>query len=174
MAPNPSVGVMLPRDLPAAQVLPFARSAEDLGFDELWVVEDLGFRGGFTQAAAVLGATARIRVGIGILPAAVRNPVYAAMEIATLEQLFPGRTDVGIGQPVWTSGSDGIVFTEVNDNWRSYRARYHRLGRPTVEDVTLYEETEELGFSVGAYKSKDKSLILIATGDNARQRFRTR
>lgn len=81
-------------------------------------------------------------------------------------------TDVGIGQPVWTSGSDGIVFTEVNDNWRSYRARYHRLGRPTEEDVTLYEETEELGFSVGAYKSKDKSFILISTGDNATNEVR--
>jgi oligopeptidase B len=81
-------------------------------------------------------------------------------------------TDVGIGQPVWTSGSDGIVFTEVNDNWRSYRARYHRLGRPTDEDVTLYEETEELGFSVGAYKSKDRSLILISTGDNATNEVR--
>jgi len=51
-------------------------------------------------------------------------------------------TEVGIGEPVWTSGSDGIVFTEVNDNWRSYRARYHRLGRPADEDVTIYEETE--------------------------------
>ena len=56
-------------------------------------------------------------------------------------------TKVGIGQPVWTSDSAGIVFTEVNDNWRSYRARFHRLGRPLDEDVTLYEETEELGFS---------------------------
>ena len=37
-------------------------------------------------------------------------------------------TEVGIGQPVWTSDSAGIVFTEVNDNWRSYRAQYHRLG----------------------------------------------
>lgn len=103
MPTTPAVGVMLPRDLPAPRVLAFARTAEDLGFDELWVVEDLGFRGGFTQAAAVLGATARIRVGIGILPAAVRNPVYAAMEIATLDQLFPGRTDVGIGHgmPGW-------------------------------------------------------------------------
>ena len=58
-------------------------------------------------------------------------------------------TDVGIGQPVWSSDSQGVVFTEVNENWRSYRARYHRLGRPVGEDVTLYEETEELGFSVG-------------------------
>ena len=43
-------------------------------------------------------------------------------------------TDVGIGQPVWTSDSQGVVFTEVNDNWRSYRARYHRVGRPLGED----------------------------------------
>ena len=81
-------------------------------------------------------------------------------------------TEVGIGQPVWTSGSDGIVFTEVNEHWRSYRARYHRLGRPMEEDVTIYEETEELGFSVGVDKSKDESLIFIATGDNATSEVR--
>jgi len=75
-------------------------------------------------------------------------------------------TKVGIGQPVWTSDSAGIVFTEVNDNWRSYRARYHRLGRPPEEAVTLYEETEELGFSVGVGRSQDRTLILISTGDN--------
>ncbi|GAA2230112.1 LLM class flavin-dependent oxidoreductase [Promicromonospora sukumoe] len=100
---SPQIGVVLPRDLPAAQVLPYARAAERLGFDELWVVEDLGYRGGLVQAAAVLGATERLRVGIGILPAAVRNPAFAAMEIATLEQLHPGRTDVGVGHgmPGW-------------------------------------------------------------------------
>lgn len=81
-------------------------------------------------------------------------------------------TEVGIGQPVWTSDSAGIVFTEVNDHWRSYRARYHRLGRPADEAVTLYEETEELGFSVGAGKSHDKSLIFISTGDNATSEVR--
>jgi oligopeptidase B len=76
-------------------------------------------------------------------------------------------TKVGIGQPVWSSDSGGIVFTEVNDNWRSYRARYHRLGRPTEEDITLYEETEELGFSVGVGHSQDRSTIFVSTGDNA-------
>jgi len=81
-------------------------------------------------------------------------------------------TDVGIGQPVWTSGSDGVVFTEVNDNWRSYRARFHRLGTPVEQDVTLYEETEELGFSVGAGKTTDESLILVSTGDNATSEVR--
>ena len=81
-------------------------------------------------------------------------------------------TTVGIGQPVWTSDSAGIVFTEVNDNWRSYRARYHRLGASADEDITLYEETEELGFSVGIGKSQDKSLIIVSTGDNATSEVR--
>jgi oligopeptidase B len=81
-------------------------------------------------------------------------------------------TRVGIGQPVWTRDSGGIVFTEVNDQWRSYRARYHRLGRPADETVTLYEETEEPGFNVGVGKSTDKSLILVSTGDNATSEVR--
>jgi oligopeptidase B len=81
-------------------------------------------------------------------------------------------TDVAIGHPVWTSDSRGIVFTEVNENWRSYRARYRRLGTPPTEDVTLYEETEELGFSVGVALSQDESLIFIATGDNSTSEIR--
>ncbi|MDQ3245910.1 MAG: S9 family peptidase [Pseudomonadota bacterium] len=81
-------------------------------------------------------------------------------------------TDVAIGSPVWSADSAGVVFTEVNEQWRSYRARYHRLGRPTDEDVTLYEETEELGFSVGIDDSQDRSLIFIATGDNTTSEVR--
>jgi oligopeptidase B len=81
-------------------------------------------------------------------------------------------TNVAIGHPVWTNGSDGIVFNEVNDQWRSYRARFHRLGAPTDQDITLYEETEELGFSVGVGKTQDRSLIIIGTGDNATSEVR--
>ena len=81
-------------------------------------------------------------------------------------------TKVGIGQPVWASDSAGIVFTEVNDQWRSYRARYHRLGRPPEEDITLYEETEELGFTVGVGHSHDRTTIFVSTGDNATNEVR--
>jgi oligopeptidase B len=79
---------------------------------------------------------------------------------------------VAIGNVEWSAVSDAIVFTEVNENWRSYRARLHRLGRPVEEDVTLYEETEELGFSVAVAKSHDRSLIFIATGDNSSSEVR--
>jgi alkanesulfonate monooxygenase SsuD/methylene tetrahydromethanopterin reductase-like flavin-dependent oxidoreductase (luciferase family) len=100
---TPHIGVLLPRDLPAHLVLEHARRAEALGFDELWVVEDLGFRGGAAQAAAVLAATERIHVGIGILPAAARNVGFAAMDAATLARLFPGRVTIGVGHgmPDW-------------------------------------------------------------------------
>lgn len=93
-------GVTLPRDLPIADVLPFARRADALGFDSLWVIEDLGFRGGFAQAAAVLAVTERIHVGLGIAPAAARSAPFTAMEAATLADLFPGRFTLGLGHGV--------------------------------------------------------------------------
>ncbi|WP_426593661.1 LLM class flavin-dependent oxidoreductase [Cellulomonas sp. McL0617] len=100
-----SVGVLLPRDLPVEQLVPYARKAEALGFAEIWVVEDLPFRGGIAQAAVVLASTDRIRVGVGILPAAVRNPAFAAMEASTLAALYPGRLVLGVGHgmPGWIS-----------------------------------------------------------------------
>ncbi|WP_432560837.1 LLM class flavin-dependent oxidoreductase [Kineococcus sp. SYSU DK003] len=93
-------GVTLPRDLPLADVLPFARRADELGFSSLWVIEDLGFRGAFAQAAAVLAVTERLHVGLGIAPAAARNPAFTAMETATLANLFPGRFTLGLGHGV--------------------------------------------------------------------------
>lgn len=99
----PAVAIMLPRDLDHSRVIEFARRAEALGFAELWVVEDLPFRGGIAQAGVVLAATERIHVGVGILPAMARNAVFATMEIATLAALFPGRLTVGVGHgmPDW-------------------------------------------------------------------------
>jgi alkanesulfonate monooxygenase SsuD/methylene tetrahydromethanopterin reductase-like flavin-dependent oxidoreductase (luciferase family) len=94
---------MLPRDLPAEQLVGYARRAEELGFAELWVVEDLGFAGGVAQAATALASTSAIGVGIGILPAGARNVAFAAMELTTLARLFPRRLTAGIGHgmPAW-------------------------------------------------------------------------
>ena len=81
-------------------------------------------------------------------------------------------TEVGIGAPVWAADSKTVIFNEVNENWRSYRVRLHVMGQPTDSDVTLYEETEELGFSVGVARSQDRSLIFISTGDNSSTELR--
>lgn len=81
-------------------------------------------------------------------------------------------TEVGIGRPVWTSDSQSIVFTEVNENWRSYRARLHRIGRPLAEDRTLYEETENVAFTVDVGRTQDRRFILISTGENSSNEVR--
>ncbi len=134
---TPAVGVLLPRDLPAEQILPFARRADDLGFDELWVVEDLGFRGGVAQAAAVLAATSRVHVGIGILPAAVRSVAFTAMEAATLAQLFPGRVTIGIGHgmPGWMR-SVGMW----PDRPLTYLGAYTRALRTLLRGGTVHDD----------------------------------
>jgi hypothetical protein len=55
-----------------------------------------------------LAATTRIAVGIGIMPAGARNVCFAAMEPATLAQLYPGRLIAGIGHGM----PDGCVRPE--------------------------------------------------------------
>ncbi|HVF37911.1 MAG TPA: S9 family peptidase [Sphingomicrobium sp.] len=92
-------------------------------------------------------------------------------DLATAKELETV-TEVGIGNPVWTSDSTGLVFTEVNDQWRSYRARYHRVGDDPAKAVTLYEEKDDIAFSVGVDRSTDDSLILISTGNNSSNEVR--
>ncbi|WP_330291291.1 LLM class flavin-dependent oxidoreductase [Streptomyces sp. NBC_00576] len=97
---NLRIGVMYDRDWAPEGLPGFARQAEALGVDDLWVVEDLGWNGGVSAAAVALGATERLRVGIGITPAPLRSPALLAMELATLARVFPGRLVAGIGHGV--------------------------------------------------------------------------
>jgi 5,10-methylenetetrahydromethanopterin reductase len=85
---------------PPEELLEFARGVERDGFAELWLVEDCFLVGGLTMAASALAVTERLRVGIGLLPAATRNPAIAAMEIAGLARLHPGRFTAAFGHGV--------------------------------------------------------------------------
>ena len=97
---NCRLGIMFRREH-APEALPdFARRTEQAGFDELWVVEDCFYTSGIAAAATALACTQKITVGLGIMPAVVRNPVFAAMEIATLCRMYPGRFLPGIGHGV--------------------------------------------------------------------------
>lgn len=95
-----SVGAVFPARAQPEQLPAFAAQIEDLGYDELWVVEDCFLSGGLTMAATALAVTSELSVGIGLLPAAVRNPAIAAMEIATLSRIHPGRLSIAFGHGV--------------------------------------------------------------------------
>lgn len=98
-----AIGVMYRCDSPPEQLPAYARLVERLGYDELWVVEDCFFTGAVSAATVAASVTETIRIGIGILPAAFRNPALAAMELSNLERLFPGRIlpGFGHGMPDW-------------------------------------------------------------------------
>ena len=98
-----SVGAVFPARAPVESLPAFARTVEAAGLDELWLVEDCFLSGGLTMAATALAVSEKITVGIGLMPAVMRNPALAAMEIATLARLHPGRFTVALGHgvPAW-------------------------------------------------------------------------
>jgi 5,10-methylenetetrahydromethanopterin reductase len=94
------LGVMFQASRPVRELPELARRAEALGLDDLWMAEDCFLHSGPAAAAAALAVTERLSVGIGLLPVSVRNPAIAAMELATLANLFPTRTQVAFGHGV--------------------------------------------------------------------------
>jgi alkanesulfonate monooxygenase SsuD/methylene tetrahydromethanopterin reductase-like flavin-dependent oxidoreductase (luciferase family) len=82
---------------PPEELAARARAVEEAGFDELWLWEDCFLAGAIASMATALAATSRVKVGVGIMPAPVRNPAFVAMEIAALERMHPGRVLAGFG-----------------------------------------------------------------------------
>ena len=95
-----SLGVIFHPSFPPEILVDYAQRAEKAGFDELWLWEDSFWAGAYTSAATVLARTESIRVGIGLSPATVRNPLFYAMDITTLAVLYPGRFMPGFGHGV--------------------------------------------------------------------------
>lgn len=69
---------------PGEDLIGLTQAVEASGFGQLWFCEDLSLAGGIAQVSAALAVSTGIDVGLGIAPAAVRNPVYLAMEFAML------------------------------------------------------------------------------------------
>ncbi len=103
MAGKNPIGVVLGSSIEPQNIAPTAKTAEDLGFGELWFAEDYFFTGGISGATAALGATDEIPIGTGIVSALVRHPALLAMEVATMDRMYPGRfvAGVGVGVPGW-------------------------------------------------------------------------
>lgn len=93
--------------------------AEKLGVHRFWVAEHHGVPGIASGAPAVLAAavasrTSRIRVGSGGVMLPNHQPLVVAEQFLTLEALYPGRIDLGVGR--------SLGFTEpVRDALRTSR-----------------------------------------------------
>ncbi len=96
----PRVGVVFRPQLPPEQLPEFVAAAETGGLDDLWLWEDCFLEGGLTTATAALAWSRSLRIGLGLMPVPLRNPALAAMEIATVGRLFPGRFAPAVGHGV--------------------------------------------------------------------------
>ena len=95
-------GVMITCNRPPEELVGSAQYIESLGFDDVWLVEDLRWAGGIGPTAVVLANTQKVRVGLGIMPAVFRNAAATAMEVSALARLFPGRFAAGVGHGLQT------------------------------------------------------------------------
>jgi len=96
----PTFGVIFHPAFPPETLTDFASRAESAGFGELWLWDDCFLPGALTSAAIALAATTTLKVGIGLMPATVYNPLFVAMELTTLARAFPGRILPGFGHGV--------------------------------------------------------------------------
>ena len=80
-----------------------ARHADGMGYTRYWLAEHHNMVGIASAATAVVigqvaAATKRIRVGAGGIMLPNHAPMVIAEQFGTLEELFPGRIDLGLGR----------------------------------------------------------------------------
>ncbi|MEZ4447415.1 MAG: LLM class flavin-dependent oxidoreductase [Polyangiaceae bacterium] len=104
-----------------AQVGPMARHAEALGFSRYWVAEHHGMPGIASAATSIViaeagRATSTIRIGAGGIMLPNHAPLVIAEQFGTLDALFPGRVDLGLGR---APGSEQRVASALRRNLAS-------------------------------------------------------
>jgi luciferase family oxidoreductase group 1 len=98
--------------------LDLAQHAERWGFNRYWLAEHHGMPGIASAATSVLighvaGGTTTIRVGAGGIMLPNHSPLVIAEQFATLEALYPGRIDLGLGR---APGSDAATARALRRN----------------------------------------------------------
>jgi luciferase family oxidoreductase group 1 len=98
--------------------LDLARHAEQWGYTRFWLAEHHNMPGIASAATSVLighvaGGTSTIRVGSGGIMLPNHAPLVIAEHFGTLETLYPGRIDLGVGR---APGSDGIAARALRYN----------------------------------------------------------
>jgi len=98
--------------------LSLAQHGERLGYRRYWLAEHHGMPGIASAATSVLigyvaGGTSTIRVGAGGIMLPNHSPLVIAEQFGTLESLYPGRIDLGLGR---APGSDQLTARALRRN----------------------------------------------------------
>ena len=122
--------------------LDLAQHAERWGYQRYWLAEHHGMPGIASAATAVVmahvaGGTSRIRVGAGGIMLPNHSPLVIAEQFGTLESLFPGRIDLGLGR---APGSDQATARALR---RDMNADPNEFPQDVVELMHYFEPVSE-------------------------------
>ena len=122
--------------------LNLAQHAERWGFQRYWLAEHHGMAGIASAATAVVmahvaGGTSRIRVGAGGIMLPNHSPLVIAEQFGTLESLFPGRIDLGLGR---APGSDQATARALR---RDLNADPNEFPQDVVELMHYFEPVSD-------------------------------
>ena len=100
--------------------LELARHAEHLGFHRFWLAEHHNAAGIATAVPEILigqiaAVTQTLRVGSGGVMLPNHAPLHVAETFKTLEVLYPGRIDLGIGRAPGTDGLTALALRRSRD-----------------------------------------------------------
>jgi alkanesulfonate monooxygenase SsuD/methylene tetrahydromethanopterin reductase-like flavin-dependent oxidoreductase (luciferase family) len=134
---NPVTGRLVSAADRLGQVVQAARRAEELGLDAFAIGErhagDFLSAGITVLLGAVAASTSRIRLQTGVTVLSLLDPVRAAEDYATIDQLSRGRLEIVIGK-----GNEArqmpLFGLEPDDQWDALAEKYELLRRLWRED----------------------------------------
>lgn len=180
--PTGTEGLMYP--VPYAdidQAVDLARAAEDLGFESIWGNDHVStqryvresfeqpprYYDPFAYLSYVAAVTERIRLATAIMVLPFRNPVLAAKQAATLDQLSHGRAVLGVG-----IGAYREELLAMQPGRRMHRGEHAEeailaLRQLFTERAASYEGTWVRFEDVESYPKPRQDRLPILSGGNA-------
>ncbi|MGI8451718.1 MAG: LLM class flavin-dependent oxidoreductase, partial [Streptosporangiaceae bacterium] len=178
---SPRIGVDLKDEsghgeLSSRDLLDCARDAERLGFDSVWLNEDIG-RDSTALLSAISMVTSSVGLGTAIMNVYSRSALQVSMAIATLDDLSGGRAALGlsVGHHPWNDLGHGIPLEAPLARLREYVefARKALTGRQFSHNGRFFSGVNtRLGFrparpSVPIYIGGERPKIVALAGEVA-------
>ena len=86
-------------------------------------------------------------------------------------ELLEEEIEATIGSAVWDRDGASFFYTVVDETWRPWQVRRHRLGETVDRDTVVYEEADA-GFFVGLSITTSRAYIVIGAGDHVTSEVR--
>src|ERR1700719_4511509 len=147
-----------------ARSVNLAQHVEQWGYQRYWLAEHHSIAGLACSATPVLighvaGATKTIRVGSGGVMLPNHAPLVVAEQFGTLEALYPGRIDLGLGR---APGGDAPTMRALRRGLRQTGDDFPEL----LEELTTYLGPEEPGQAVKAFPGQGSNVPITLLGSS--------